>query len=162
VDALLLSARLALAADDQQAAETYLAQAIERDPATFDGHTLLSQIYSARGDFERARTTLESLAAHAPQSAEARTAVGLVLQAAGRDADARSWYEQALAIDPAQPIAANNLARIYAADRTNIEAAVRLARIAALKLPDEPEVQATLARVNAAREAAAQQLQIKE
>jgi tetratricopeptide (TPR) repeat protein len=144
VDALLLAARLAMAADDQQAAETYLSQVIERDPASFDGHTLLSQIYASRREFDRARATLESLAAHAPQSAEARTAVGLVLQAAGRDADARNWYEQAITLQPDEPIAAQKLARLYASDGSNPDAAVRLGQIAATRLPNEAEVHDTL------------------
>jgi tetratricopeptide (TPR) repeat protein len=144
VDALLLAARLALVADDQQAAETYLSQVVERDPASFDGHTLLSQIYASRREFDRARATLESLAAHAPQSAEARTAVGLVLQATGRDADARNWYEQAITLQPDEPIAAQKLARLYASDGSNPDGAVRLGQIAATRLPNEPEVHDTL------------------
>jgi tetratricopeptide (TPR) repeat protein len=144
VDALLLAARLALAADNQATAEQYLSQVVARDPASFDGHTLLSQVYASRGDLERARTTLESLANHAPQSAEARTAVGLVLQAAGHDGEARKWYEQAVALQSDEPIAANKLARIYASDGSDAEAAVRLGRLAATRLPDEPEVHDTL------------------
>jgi tetratricopeptide (TPR) repeat protein len=144
VDALLLAARLALAADDQAAAETYLSQVVARDPASFDGHTLLSQIYASRRDFDRARETLEALAAVDPQSAEARTAVGLVLQAAGRDADARRWYEQAIALQPDEPIAAHKLARLYASDGSNPDAAVSLGQIAATRLPDEAEVHDTL------------------
>ena len=144
MDALLLSARLALAADDPVSAEQYLSRVIARDPASFDGHTLLSQIYASRGDLDRARTTLESLAAHAPQSAEARTAVGLVLQAVGRNDDARKWFEQAIALQPDEPIAANKLARLYAADGSNADSAVDLARIAVTRLPDEAEVHDTL------------------
>jgi len=144
VDALLLSARLALAADDPASAEQYLSRVIARDPASFDGHTLLSQIYASRGDLDRARTTLESLAAHAPQSAEARTAVGLVLQAVGRNDDARKWFEQAIALQPDEPIAANKLARVYAADGSKADSAVELARIAVTRLPDEAEVHDTL------------------
>jgi tetratricopeptide (TPR) repeat protein len=144
VNALLLSARLALAAEDQPAAEDYLSRVIARDPASFDGHTLLSQIYAARGELDRARATLETLAGNAPQSAEARTAVGLVLQAANRDADARTWYEQAITLQPDEPIAAHRLARLYASDGSNPETAIRLGRIAATRLPDEPEVHDTL------------------
>jgi len=144
VDALLLSARVALDADDEPAAEQYLRRLITRDPASFEGHTLLSQIYAARGDLEHARTTLESLAAHAPQSADARTAVGLTLQAAGRDGEARKWYEQALALRPDDAVAANKLARLYAADPATADSAVELARLAATRLPGEAEVHDTL------------------
>jgi tetratricopeptide (TPR) repeat protein len=144
VDALLLSARLAIAADNQASAEESLKKVIARDPASFDGYTLLSQIYASRGEFEQARTTLESLAAHVPKSAEARTAVGLVLQATGHDVDARKWFEQAILLQPDEPIAANKLARMYASEGSNRDAAVALARIATTRLPDEAEVHDTL------------------
>src|SRR5262249_55771264 len=97
------------------------------------------------------RKTFESLAAHDPQSGEARTAVGIMLQAQKRDTDARGWYEQALSIDPRQAIAANNLARLYATDRSNIDEAVRLARLAEARLPDDPGVEDTVKMVDKAR-----------
>ena len=58
-------------------------------------------------------------------------------------------------VDPRQPIAANNLARLYAADRSNLDAAVRLAQIAETKLPNERDVQETIRLVAEARRAIA-------
>jgi tetratricopeptide (TPR) repeat protein len=139
VDALLLSAKAALAADDSPAAEQYLKRAIARDPASFEPSAMLAQTYVARGDLEHARTTLEALVARNPQSAPARSALGLVLQDAGRARDARSAFEQAIALDPTEPLAAVNLARIYAGDEQKAESAIRLAEIASTKLPDDPE-----------------------
>jgi tetratricopeptide (TPR) repeat protein len=155
LDALLLMGQAALSAHDADTADQYLTRAVARDPSSFDAHALLAQLAVLRGDLDRARATFESLAAHDPQSAEARTAVGILLQAAGRDRDARAWYEQALVLDPRQPIAANNLARLYAADRSNLDAAARLAQIAETKLPNERDVQETVRLVDDARRAAA-------
>jgi Tfp pilus assembly protein PilF len=84
-------AQAALSAQDGATAEQYLTRAVARDRSSFDAHALLAQLYVIRGDLERARKTFESRAAHDPQSADARTAVGILLQAAGRDKEARGW-----------------------------------------------------------------------
>ena len=116
-DALLLAARAALAVKDTTAARSgTLTRAVAAAPAAFDAHAMLAQLYASRGDLDRARTTLEQFAAAQPNAAAPRTALGMVLEAAGRPADARVRYEQALALDPEEPIASNNLARLYAAD----------------------------------------------
>jgi tetratricopeptide (TPR) repeat protein len=144
VDALLLAARSAIAANDRPAAEQYLTRAIAADPASFDGHAMLADLYAARGDVDRARTTLERLVARQPEAAAPRTALGIVLETAGRPADARARYEQALTIDPREPIASNNLARLYAADDTRLDRAIELARTAVARLPNDPDVHDTL------------------
>ena len=143
-DALLLAARGALAANDRAAAEQHLLRAVAADPASFDGHAMLADLYVSRGDVDRARVTLEQLAARQPDAAAPRTALGIVLEAAGRPADARARYEQALTIDPKEPIASNNLARLYAADDTRIDRALELARTAVAKMPGDADAHDTL------------------
>jgi tetratricopeptide (TPR) repeat protein len=144
IDALLLSAHAALAADDGAAAEQYLTRAVARDRTSFDANATLARIYMTRGDANRARTTLEALVKNVPDSAEARTALGLALQQAGRVGEAKHEYELALTLDSSQAIAANNLARVYAADPTRQDEAIRLARIATAEMPDEAEAHDTL------------------
>jgi Flp pilus assembly protein TadD len=68
----------------------------------------------------------------------------MVWQKAGRSTEARQAYETALALDPGQAIAANNLARLYAADTSMTETAIGLARVAVTRMPDEPEAHDTL------------------
>ena len=139
VDALLLAAKAATAAGDSAAAEQYLKRAVSRDPASFEPSAMLARIFVARGDLAHAQSTLEALVAKAPQSAAARSALGTVLQDSGRAAEARAAYEQALTLDPTEPIAALNLARMYAGDESKAESAIHLAEIAGTKLPDDPE-----------------------
>jgi len=157
LDAQLLTAQAAIAAEDMGTAESALTRAVAQAPSSFEAHALLAQIQVMRGDLDGARKTFESLAAQDQESAEARTAVGILLQSQGRDADARGWYEQALTVDPRQAIAANNLARIYAADRSNVDTAIRLARMAETRLPNTRSVQETVRLVEKARRSIAEE-----
>jgi Flp pilus assembly protein TadD len=70
--------------------------------------------------------------------------LGIILEAQGRAADAQRMYERALEIDPRAPVAANNLAWMYANNGANLDIALQLAQAAKQKLPDEAEVNDTL------------------
>ena len=143
-EALVLAARAAIAAHDAPAAEGYLTRAIAAEPSSFDAHAMLAHVYASRGDLDVARVTLERFAAAQPDAAAPRTALGIVLEAAGRPAEARARYEQALALDAREPVASNNLARLYATDEGRIGQAFELARTAAAQLPDDADVHDTL------------------
>jgi tetratricopeptide (TPR) repeat protein len=69
--------------------------------------------------------------------------VGVLLEMQNRRADARKWYEETLSISEA-PVAANNLAVIYADEGINLDAALQLAVAAKQALPDNPAVDDTL------------------
>jgi predicted Zn-dependent protease len=144
VDALLLAARTALAAHDAADAERLLSRAAAADPRSFDAHLMLAQVRASRGDLAGARATIETIAARRPDVAQARTALGIVLEASNHPGDARTRYEQALALDPGEPIAANNLARIYAADDAKTTEAIELARKAVARLPGDAAAHDTL------------------
>jgi tetratricopeptide (TPR) repeat protein len=143
-DALRLAAQAAMASKDTAAAEQYLTRAIARDPSSFDTHGMLAQLHVARGDFDGARQTLERFAASHADAAAPRTAMGIVLEAAGRPDEARQQYEHAVALDPGEPVASNNLARLYATDESRIDQAIELARTAVARLPGDPDVHDTL------------------
>jgi Tfp pilus assembly protein PilF len=144
VDALVLAARVAVASNDAMNAEPYLTHAIAVSPASFDSRAMLAHIYAARGDFDRARITLEQAAAEQPDSAAPRTALGIVLEAAGHPDAAQVRYEQALTLDPGDPVASNNLARLYVVDAAKVSSALELARNAAARLPGDADVHDTL------------------
>jgi tetratricopeptide (TPR) repeat protein len=143
-DALVLAAQADIAIGDASAAEQHLLRAVKADPASFESYAMLADVYASRRDFDLARTTLEEFAERHPEAAGPQTALGIVIEAAGRAGDARARYEQALTIDPKDPIASNNLARLYAADPANVERAIELARTAVAKLPDEADAHDTL------------------
>ena len=64
------------------------------------------------------------------------TMVALILQMQGKNAEAQKRYEKVLEIDRTAPVAANNLAWMYAEGAGNIDVALQLAQVAKAGLPD--------------------------
>jgi Flp pilus assembly protein TadD len=68
----------------------------------------------------------------------------MLLEAQGKTAAAREKFEHALQLDSTAPVAANNLAWIYAQSDAKLDAALELAQTAKRTLRDAPEVADTL------------------
>ena len=79
-----------------------------------------------------------------PDSVAAHTMVAVLYEMQGNRAEARKRYERVLQIDSRAPVAANNLAYIYAEEGGNLDVALQLAQTAKQKLPDVPEVTDTV------------------
>jgi tetratricopeptide (TPR) repeat protein len=137
--ALLVGGRAAFAAGDPAAAEPLLSRAFAAQPS-LDAATLLSQIYVSRRDFDRARSMFDAVAKSYPEAAAPHTGAAIVLEAAGREADARAAYEQAIAREPNDPVAAYALARIYTRDPQMVDSAVTLAQTAVAGAPAQAHV----------------------
>jgi len=143
-DALMLAARTAISEGDTASAEQYLTRAVAAPRNSFDAHRMLADLYVSRGDLARAEKTLEQYIDQHDDAAAARTALGIVLQAANRPDAARAAYEQAIALDPADSLASARLARLYASDEASVPRALELARTAAASLPNDADVHDTL------------------
>jgi tetratricopeptide (TPR) repeat protein len=70
--------------------------------------------------------------------------IGLIHQMQNRTKEARTVFERVLAVDPKAPIAANNLAWIYAENGGNMDVALQLAQTALAAAPDSAETADTL------------------
>jgi tetratricopeptide (TPR) repeat protein len=70
--------------------------------------------------------------------------IGVLLEAKGDIEGARDRFERVLQIDPEAPVAANNLAWIYAQHGGNLDVALHLAQTAQKHMPDVAEVGDTL------------------
>jgi tetratricopeptide (TPR) repeat protein len=138
-DALVIAGQAALALNDTASAEQFLSTAVART-ASFDATTMLAQVYVMRGELPRAQKMFEDLSRAHPDASAPRTATGIILEAAGRQNEARLAYEQAIALDPNDAVASFNLARLYTNDPAKIESAIALARTAASAAPAEPDV----------------------
>jgi tetratricopeptide (TPR) repeat protein len=144
----LLAATGDIEARDFASGERNLRRTIELDPGSFKAYELLGRMYVQQKKLDEAKEQFQALAVKQPQSVPAHTMIGMILQAQHRDDDAIPSYERALKIDPSAPVAANNLAWLYAERGVRLEEALALARAAADRLPDNAEIRDTLGYVH--------------
>ena len=105
---------------------------------------MLGSFYIAQRRPDAALREFEEVARRQPKSVAAHTMVATLLDAQQKTEEARKRYEQVLAIDADAPVAANNLAWIYADRGENLDLALQLAQTAVRQLPDNPDVTDTL------------------
>jgi len=141
---LALAARAHLAAGDQVKTEQVLRRAVSIDPRFTPGYAMLAQLFMKQRRLDEARAEFEGIAQRDPSSVAARTMVGMLLQAQGKSDEARKSYEATVNGTQDAPVAANNLAYLYAEQGTNLDIALQLATSAKQRLPDDPNVDDTI------------------
>lgn len=102
--------QLVLEAGDPGRAIMYLESATACDPARREPRLLLSTAYSHSGQHAKAIRHAERFVAESSMDSEAYSTLGTVLARAGRLAEAVPQWELALALDPHNGAAAENLA----------------------------------------------------
>jgi tetratricopeptide (TPR) repeat protein len=107
-------------------------------------YAMLGQLYGSQNKLDAARANFEQLAAKKPNSVAAHTILGVLGEAMGNRAEARKQYEEVMKIDSSAPVAANNLANIYADEGGNLDVALQLAQAAKRRLPDNPAITDTV------------------
>ena len=141
---LIIAARTHVAAGDAAAAEQALKQAISAEPSNITAYSLLGQIYISQRRIDEAIGEYAKVSTRNPKSVAPHTLIGMLLQASNRSDEARARYKQALAIDSTAPVAANNLAWLYAESNSNMDEALQLAQAAKSRLPESADVADTL------------------
>jgi len=141
---LLIAARTYATVGDKALAEKSLKRVIEVSPSTFEAYDLLGRFYAFEGRTPEAMAEFNQIIARQPNSVYAHTMIGILLESQNKREEARKRYEQVIAIDSRAPVAANNLAWIYAETGGNLDVALQLAQTAKAQLPDSPEVSDTL------------------
>lgn len=141
---LLLAASTYAAAGDLKQAEQALRKTIEVDGSSFQAYDRLGRLYLSQQRLDEALAEFDELSKRHPRPAQAHTLAGVILEAQKKPEEARKRYEQALAIDPEMPVAANNLAWMYVESGGNLDVALQLAQAATRRLPDSPAMQDTL------------------
>jgi len=144
VAALELSARVELASGNAAGAEDLLRKLIAASPYAFSAYGTLGRVYLAQGKLDEARKEFETLAQRKPNSEGAATMVGMILEMEKKRDEAKKQYEAVLARNATSPIAANNLAWLYAEDGEKLDVALQLAQTAKQRLPNQAEVNDTL------------------
>jgi Flp pilus assembly protein TadD len=141
---LLIAARLDLQASDYASGETKLRRVVELAPASMQAYTLLGTLYVKQKKLDEARHEFEAIASKQTKPIGAHTVIGMIYEMQHNGAEATKSYQRALELDPSAPVAANNLAFLYAQKGENLDQALALAKAAETRLPDEPAVKDTV------------------
>jgi tetratricopeptide (TPR) repeat protein len=141
---MLLLARIELAQKNPDSAERRLRSIIEMEPSNMRAYDLLGRLYIDQRKLAEARHEFQVIADKQPKAVGANTIVGMLYHTDKQTAEAEKAYKRALDADPSAPVAANNLAYIYAERGENLDEALALAKAAALRLPEEPQVMDTI------------------
>ena len=141
---LLLAARTYARAGDLAKAEQMLRKTVEVDASNFDAYSMLGRLYISQKRLDDALAEFQLLSKRQARPIQAHTVAGVILEAQNKPQEARKHYEQALALDPGMPVAANNLAWMYAETGENLDLALQMAQAATRRLPNNPAIQDTL------------------
>ena len=144
---LMLASATYLATGDVDRAEQALRRVIEISPSNIRAYEMLGNLFMSEHKLEQARAEFETMARRSRSrtaAVAAQTMVAITLEGQNKVADAQRTYEQILAASPHAPVAANNLAWLYAERGGNLDVALTLAQTAVAEAPNQPEMQDTL------------------
>lgn len=141
---LMFAARTYFALRDYTAAERALRTVIDVDPALLSAYGQLGQVFAAQNRMDDARAEFQRLSEKRPNEVAPPTLVAMIYQSQGKNDQAKTWYEKALAIDSRAAVPANNLAWLSVEMGGNLDTALQLAQTAKAGLPNVPEVDDTL------------------
>jgi tetratricopeptide (TPR) repeat protein len=141
---LQIASRSYMAVRSFDKAEAALRRVLELDNNNLETYGLLGQLYLMQNKTEQALKEYEALSRQQPTAVGPHTVAAMLLQSMNRLDEAQKRYERVIEIDREAPVAANNLAWLYAERGGNIDVALQLAQTARRRLPNEPAVADTL------------------
>ncbi|WP_255665393.1 tetratricopeptide repeat protein [Luteitalea sp. TBR-22] len=144
---LALAGRTWASTGDPVKGEEFLRKAIDIDATNLEAYSDLARLLMAQRKLGDAVAAFDALAAKQPRAIGPQTMAAIAVQQQGNEAEARRRYEKILEIDPQAALAANNLAWMLASKGEQLDRALQLAQSAKAALPDEPEINDTLAVV---------------
>ena len=140
---LLLGTTLAAQGETNQA-ESALSKAINLQPNSQAAYLLLAQLYNQSGQNQKALDELQVALAKDPNDIAVLMLKGIIYNSENDYDDARDAYQNVLAVAPANGMALNNLACIYADHLNQLDKAYPLARQARDLAPRDPYITDTL------------------
>ncbi len=120
-------------------------ESIKMNPADPDAGALFAEVAVRTGKTADAINVWQSWVNAHPNDANAIALLGALEDASGNRQAAEANYHRALAIQPKQRIAANNLAYLMLEEGGNVDVALSLAQTARQAMPDSPNTADTLA-----------------
>jgi len=128
---------------DQAAAAAQ--KAMDVNPDDGEAVAIYAQLQAQRGQSANAIGAWEKWSQAHPNNAGALAILGTLEEARGNGSKAEDYYKKALAIQPTQPVAANNLAYRMLQNGGNVDVALSLAQTARRGMPNSPSSADTLA-----------------
>jgi len=128
---------------DQAAAAAQ--KAMDVNPDDGEAVAIYAQLQVQRGQAPSALAAWEQWSKVHPNNAGALAILGTLEESLGDNQKAVGYYKQSLAIQPTQPVAANNLAYRMLLDGGNVDVALTLAQTARQGMPNSPNAADTLA-----------------
>jgi len=129
---------------DLNSAESNLKKSVELDRKNVDAWMKLGQLEAARGASDDAIATIQQALQDNQDQPGLDILMGQLFESKQDLEKAKNCYQQALQIDPRQPLASNNLAYLLAQTGGNLDVALSLAQSARRALPDSPNAADTL------------------
>jgi tetratricopeptide (TPR) repeat protein len=140
----MIAAQFEAATGTPEAAEGHLRKAIEVAPANLDAYNALAGLYIRQRKLEEGKQELEQIVRRKPDAIGARTMIAIIQQTQGRIDDAIKTYDGIVRETGKAPVAANNLAYLYAERNDQLDQALALAQSAKQQLPENPDITDTL------------------
>jgi tetratricopeptide (TPR) repeat protein len=128
----------AFAAEDRNSeAENTFKKSLQVDADYVAAYAALAALYLNQGQDDAALAQYQNIITRRPGDANTYVLMGLVEDRRTRYDEAAEYYRKALEYNTTQPIAANNLAWIYAEySKGSVDEAMRLAQLASQQRPD--------------------------
>lgn len=117
----------------------------KKNPKTLASlYVLIADTYRNKKDYDRGLEAAKKAVELNPTSAAVLDSKALLLERAGRPAEARKLYDQSIKLEPENPITLNNLAYLMAETGDNLDLALTYAQKAKQRMPAMQEVSDTL------------------
>ena len=129
---------------DSSAAEAALSRAVELDKNNVDAIEKLGKIQIGRGATDQALSLYGDAIRQNPKQVVFYVLTGEIYAARQDWDEAKAMYQEALSIQPEQPMASNNLAYIMLEQGGNVDVAFAMAQTARRGLPDSSNAADTL------------------
>ena len=129
---------------DYKGAEAALRKATELDKKNSDALLKLGQALNAQGSTDQAIATFQQSLKDNPNEISFYILLGELYEGQKNWESAKQMYQKALQIQPANPIASNNLAYVMLQTGGNVDVAISLAQTARRLMPDSPNAADTL------------------
>ena len=129
---------------DFAAADAALHKSIELDGNNSDALVKLAQTQAAEGSTRDALATYQQSIKDHPKEISFYILAGMLYESQGNWDQAKNLYQQALNLEPNNPLASNNLAYVMLQHGGNVDVALAMAQTARRGMPDSPNAADTL------------------